>query len=138
MTTLLLVLLALETVALAVTIVLYRRLKKANKTRRVEAPNSSYKSKYVMDLEAQDRWERLDLDRLHEVNREEMVKILAKVREGSIRALSQSERDFLDRMADAHDRAVREGRRPGGGRRPDGGGGPASGPPSHREIPGTS
>lgn len=119
MTTFLLVLIALETVALVVVAVLYRKAKKANKTRRVEAPNSAYKSQYVEDLEAKERWESMDLGRLHEVNREEVEKLLAKLRATSVRALTSHERAFLERMADAHDRAVEADRRKGGdGRRP--------------------
>ncbi|MGD2068693.1 MAG: hypothetical protein PVI57_08485 [Gemmatimonadota bacterium] len=123
LTTFLLILLAVNTTALVVVTILYRKAKKASKTRRVEAPNSQYKSEYVRDLEAKDRWERIDLDALHEVNREEFEKILAKVRATSVRALTTRERDFLDRMADAHDRVVRQKK------------GPVSGP---RRLPGTS
>jgi hypothetical protein len=106
MTTLLLVLLGVETAALVAVIILYRKARKAAKTRTVEAPNSAYKSRYVEDLEAQERWENMDLDRLHEVNREEVVKLLEKVRSTSTRTLTTSERAFMDRMAEAHDRVV--------------------------------
>lgn len=120
MTTFLIVLLAVETVALVALVVLYRKAKKANKKRRVEAPNSAYKSQYVEDLEAKERWQTMDLNRLHEVNREEVEKLLVKVRATSVRALTSHERAFLERMADAHDRAVEQDRRQGGdgGRRP--------------------
>jgi CBS-domain-containing membrane protein len=116
MTTFLLVLVAIEAAALVVVTILYRKAKKAQKKRRVEAPNSQYKSQYVVDLEAQDRWEKMDLSRLHEVNREEVEKILVKVRATSVRALTTHERAFLDRMADAHDRVARDERRKGGAR----------------------
>ena len=118
LTTFLVILLAVNTVALVVMTVLYRKAKKANKQRRVEAPNSEYKSQYVVDLEAKDRWERVDLSRLHEVNREEFEKLLRKVRATSTRALTSAERDFLDRMADAHDRVMKEEGGSGGSRRP--------------------
>lgn len=120
------VLLAVNVVALVIMTVLYRKAKKASKQRRVEAPNSQYKSRYVEDLEDRDRWERTDLEKLHEVNREEFEKILAKVRATSVRALTTTERAFLDRMADAHDRVVREEKQKGV---------PPRGP---RELPGTS
>lgn len=118
MMTFLLILLAVNTAALVVVTVLYRKAKKASRPRRIEAPNSQYKSRYVMDLEAKDRWGKVDLDRLHPVNREEFEKILAKVHATSVRALSSYERSFLDRMADAHDRVGGEddGRGGGGGR----------------------
>lgn len=127
-TTALLVLLAVNTVALVTTVLLYRKAKKEGKQRRVEAPNSEYKSKYVMDLEARERWERMDLSRLHEVNREEVEKILAKVRATSVRALTVSERAFMDRMADAHDRVLRSADRA----RRSGGNGEEGGTPPRR------
>lgn len=113
MTTLLFILLGLNTIAVAVVWVLYRRARRAQKRRRVEAPNSEYRSLYVMDLEAKDRWESLDLSLLHEVNREEMEKVLAKLRATNVRALSSTERAFLDRMVEAEDRARKTARRRG-------------------------
>ena len=111
MTTLLFILLAVNTAALAVVWVLYRKARKAQKQRRVEAPNSQYKSPYVLDLEAKDRWESLDLSLLHEVNREEMETVLAKLRATNVRALTPHERAFLDRMVEAEQRARRSARR---------------------------
>lgn len=110
-TIILLTVLAVETALLVLMTVLYRKAKKASKQRRVEAPNSEYKSPYVQDLEAKERWERVELSRLHEVNREEFERLLNKVRGTSVRALSPNERAFLDRMAEAYER----GARPGGG-----------------------
>lgn len=112
LTKILLALLAVETAALVALAVRYRRAKKAAKRRRVEAPNSAYRSEYVQDLEARERWERMDVEALHEVNREEVVRLLEKVRSDGIRSLSSSERDFLDRMAEA---AGSRGRRSGRG-----------------------
>jgi hypothetical protein len=109
MTTLLFILLGINAIALAVVWMLYRRARKAGRRRRVEAPNSQYKSRYVVDLEAKECWERLDLDHLHEVNREEVVKILAKLRATSVRALTTQERAFLDRMVEAERRSRRLG-----------------------------
>lgn len=129
-TSALLVLLAVNTVALVLTVVFYRKAKKAGRQRRVEAPNSEYKSKYVQDLEAKERWGRMDLSRLHEVNREEVEKIMAKVRATSVRALSTTERAFMDRMADAHDRTVR-------GSADKGGQGGEGGSRRPRHAPGT-
>lgn len=105
MTALLITLLAINLTALVAVWVLYRRAKKAQRRRRVEAPNSEYKSRYVLDLEAKERWENLDLSHLHEVNREEVEKVLAKLKATSVRALSRQERDFLDRMVEAERRA---------------------------------
>ena len=126
---LLFILLAVNTAALVVVWGLYRRARKAQKQRRVEAPNSQYKSQYVLDLEAKDRWEAVDLSLLHEVNREEMETVLAKLRATNVRALTPTERAFLDRMVEAERRALRSARRRK--RRQDDGGTP-------RPAPGTS
>jgi len=45
------------------------------------------------------RWKGISLEGLHEINREEVVRLLEKVETGGARALTQAERDFLDRMA---------------------------------------
>ena len=124
-TALLLALLAVETAALVALAVLYRKAKKAAKVRKVEGPNSQFKSPYVLDLEAQHRWEGMDLENLHEVNREEVVKLLEKVRSEGVRSLSTSEREFMDRMAEAAERTRKRDRA-------DGPRGPA------REVPRTS
>ena len=115
----------IQSLAIGALFRLYRREKRANKQRRVEAPNSQHKSPYVLDMEARERWESLDLGRLHEVNREEIEKLLAKVRATGVKSLSANERAFLDRMAEAHDRA---GGRPRNGERPLNGG-------STRQVP---
>lgn len=118
MTLFLLILLAVDTAALVAMSILYRKAKKAGKVRRVEGPNSQYKSPYVIDLETKDRWESMDLDGLHEVNREEVEKVLGKVRAVGVRGLSTAERDFLDRMADASGRVRGRGRSAGPHPRP--------------------
>lgn len=128
MTTILIILLAMNVAALAVMTALYRRAKRAQRQRRVEAPNSQYKSPYVLDLEARNRWEAVDLSLLHEVNREEFQKVLAKVKGGSMRALSAQERAFLDRMVEA-ERRVRISRRRG--QTPGAGGGNGEPRPVH-------
>jgi hypothetical protein len=103
-------LLGANLVILGVTIALYRKTKKAQAKRRVEAPNSQYKSQYVMDLESRERWEALALDRLHEVNREEVEKLLVRLRASGVRALTTSERAFLDRMVEAEQRVTARSR----------------------------
>ena len=47
------------------------------------------------------RWEAIDLSQLHELNREEVETVLAKARESGVRALSASERQFMERMIQA-------------------------------------
>ncbi len=111
MTPLLFALLALNLVTFVAVVVLYRRAKKAQRRRVVERPNSEFKSAYVLDLEAKDRWERLDLSRLHEVNREEAERVLAKLRTASTRGLSATERAYLDRLVEAERRVEKTTRR---------------------------
>jgi hypothetical protein len=118
MTTLLIILLALNVGAVFLATTLYRRAKRAEKKRRVEAPNSQYKSQYVLDLESKERWESLDLARVHEVNREEVERVLVKLKATSVRALSRQERAFLDRMVEAERRVKRSERRQRGGGSP--------------------
>jgi len=118
--------LSMLTGALAAALILYRRAERARRRRRIEAPNSTYQSPYVEDLKSWERWEKMDLSRLHEINRAEVEKLLAKVRRASIRALTAPERAFWERMTEAYDRVASHELRGGpGGHRPS----PASGVP---------
>ena len=107
MTLLLIVLLAVNLAALVMVSVLYRRSQRARRTRQVEAANSEYTSQYVRDLEAKQAWESLDRSILHEVNREEFERTLAKARTSSVRSLTAQERAFMDRMVEAVKRVTR-------------------------------
>jgi hypothetical protein len=104
MTALRIIFLGVNVVALVAVVALYLQLRKSERKRRVEAPNSRYKSPYVEDLEAKERWEGLDLSYMHRVNREEVERILSKLRATSVRALTEAERAFLDRMVEAERR----------------------------------
>jgi hypothetical protein len=128
MDTILIILLVVNGAALAAVWTLYRRAKKAGRQRRVEAPNSEHKSPYVLDLEARDRWEAMRLDLLHPVNREEVERILTRLRATNVRGLSRKERDFLDRMLEAERRARIRRRRGEGPGRGNGGGSPQPAP----------
>lgn len=48
---------------------------------------------------ARARWKGIEVTGLHEINRDEVVRLLAKVEKEGAGALTQSEREFLDRMA---------------------------------------
>lgn len=63
-------------------------------------PNAS-PSGFVGDQIATARWKGISLDSLHELNREEVSRLLTKVHESGPGSLSQSEREFLDRMSRA-------------------------------------
>lgn len=108
---LLIFLLALNVAMLVVVTVFYRRAKKKQEARRVEGPNSDYKSQYVQDLEVKQRWEGMDRSLLHEVNLEEFDRVLSKLRATSVRALTDTERSFLDRMLEAERRVQKTLRR---------------------------
>jgi hypothetical protein len=102
MTTLFIVLIVANAITLAVLAVFVRANRRARRAaRRVEGPNSGFKSPYVVDLEAKERWEAIALDRLHEVNRSEVEKLLQHVRDQGVRSLAPPERALLDRMAEA-------------------------------------
>lgn len=85
--------------AALVTVVLRIRRRARRKPRIVEAPNSHYRAPGVADLMDRERWESIRLERLHELNREEVRALLGRLKADGIRALSRSDRDFLDRMA---------------------------------------
>lgn len=105
-------LLVVNIVALVLVVMLYRRVRRSERERRVEAPNSAHTSPYLEDVESKERWNALDLERMHEVNRVEVERILGKLRATSIRALTTSERAFLDRMVEAERRSRRMWRPP--------------------------
>ena len=115
---LLLALLGLNALGMISIVILVRRARKAQRRRVVERPNSQYKSKYVLDLESSERWERLDLKKLHEVNREEAARIIKRLKAVSARGLTAYERDFLDRMVEAEHRVEKTERRGHGAPRP--------------------
>jgi hypothetical protein len=75
-----------------------RRRRLAAVARRVEAPNSHYSSRGVRDREDRERWGRIDLARLHPLNRDEVRRLLAVVDVHGVAALSSKDRIFLDNM----------------------------------------
>jgi len=113
MTLLLWILLALNAATLAVGWRLYRRT--GGRAGPDGAEATEVRSRYLEDLEASDRWRALDLQRLHPVNREEVLSLLRRVEGASVRALARGEREFLDRMVEAQRRSVAGS---GGGPRP--------------------
>lgn len=66
--------------------------------RRVEAPNSHYSSLGVRQIEDRERWGRIDVKRLHPLNRDEVVRLLEIVDANGVGVLSARERLFLDNM----------------------------------------
>jgi hypothetical protein len=76
------------------------RARRKKKRRTVELPNSHYTSQVAKDVESRHRWHNIQLDQVHEVNRDEVVRLLAKVDALSADALRPRERTFLDSLAD--------------------------------------
>ncbi|MDH3270063.1 MAG: rhomboid family intramembrane serine protease [Gemmatimonadota bacterium] len=54
---------------------------------------------FVGDRNAMARWKGISVNALHELNREEVERLLDKVKADGPSSLSESEREFLDRMA---------------------------------------
>ena len=65
----------------------------------VERPNSFYASKGVQDQEDEEWWRRIRLERLHEVNREYVERLLGQIDAAGVGTLSKDERAFMERMA---------------------------------------
>lgn len=75
-----------------------RRRRHAAASRRVEAPNSHYSSRGVREREDRERWGRIDLTRLHPLNRDEVRRLLSVVDLDGVASLTSKERVFLDNM----------------------------------------
>ena len=88
-------------VGVVTALLLRRRARRRKRPRVVEAPNSHYPSRGVQNLVDHERWEGIRIERLHEINAEEVRLLLARVRENGVRGLSPSDRAFLDRMVTA-------------------------------------
>ena len=67
--------------------------------RVVKRPARPRKVSIVADLESLERWKSIPRERLHEINREEVDKLLRKARRLGAKSLTADERDFLDRMS---------------------------------------
>lgn len=66
--------------------------------RRVEAPNSSFRSPFVERAERRDLWRRLADAPLHPVNRKEVDRLLRRMEQGGDQALHPTEQALLDRL----------------------------------------
>jgi hypothetical protein len=84
---------------LSVRAILMRRARK-RRPRLVEAPNSHYTSQLVLDRDSSERWRSIPLDRMHEINRGEVRRLIVKLDEYGIEGMSKRDRMFLDRMAE--------------------------------------
>ena len=67
--------------------------------RVVERPNSFYASRAVHNQEDEEWWRRIELERLHELNREYVERLLRQIEGAGVGTLTKDERAFLERMA---------------------------------------
>jgi hypothetical protein len=68
--------------------------------RAVEPPNSHHTAPGVRERETEARWKSISLDRVHEINREEVKRLLAKVEALGVESLGPKDRSFLNHLAD--------------------------------------
>ncbi len=80
-------------------------------SRILERPNSYYSSKGVRDQEDAEWYDSIDLEKLHEVNRAEIERLIVQIKGTGIDSLRPSDRAFLERIADL-DAPERQGDRP--------------------------
>ncbi len=110
----------------------YRRWRRRRIAARrvVEKPNSHYSSEHVRRRERRSKWGRIDLERLHPLNRDEVRRLLRIVDAAGAEALSERDQQFLDNMSLPRSRGTNS-RPPSGGQRgrdrPIGGQAPALG-----------
>lgn len=74
------------------------RRRRVEERRRIEAPNSHYSSQGVRNQEDRERWGRINLGGLHPLNRDEVQRLLDVVDREGIKAITASDRLFLDNM----------------------------------------
>ncbi len=67
--------------------------------RVVERPNSFYASKSVHNQEDEEWWRGIELDRLHELNREYVERLLRQIDGTGVGTLTKDERAFMERIA---------------------------------------
>lgn len=70
------------------------------RVRTIEEPNSHYTAPGVRVRETEARWKSIALDRVHEINREEVKRLLAKVDALGVESLGPRDRNFLNHLAD--------------------------------------
>lgn len=91
------------------------KLRKARLTaarRKVEAPNSFYASRDVQDQVDAEWYDSIELDHLHEVNREYVERLLKQIHATGVDSLRGDERAFMERMANLEGREERRGTMP--------------------------
>lgn len=75
------------------------RARRRAQRRVVEQPNSHYTSHLARDVQARHRWEGIALERVHEINRAHVERLLARAEASGAGSLREAERAFLDQIA---------------------------------------
>jgi hypothetical protein len=75
-----------------------RRRRHEASARRVEAPNSHYASRGVVERDDRERWSGIDLARLHPINQDEVRRLLSMADVDGVAVLTGKDRVFLDNM----------------------------------------
>lgn len=76
------------------------RVRRKARRRVIEQPNSHYTSPLVRETETRHRWHGMSLENIHEINRAEVVRLLARADALGVDALRPNERSFLDHIAE--------------------------------------
>ena len=76
-----------------------RRATRRPTRRRIEAPNSHFDSPIIRENEALRRWRGLAPETVHEINRAEVERLIARAQAAGIASLSPAEIAFLDQVA---------------------------------------
>ena len=93
-------------VVVIIAVALKRAVRARARARRVvEKPNSHYTAPVTRDAITRHRWHEIELDRVHEINRGEILRLLTKVDGSGVATLRPTERAFMDRMAELAPRA---------------------------------
>jgi hypothetical protein len=90
---------AVVIMVLSVRAIILRAARK-RQPRMVEKPNSHYTSQLVLNRDSSERWRAIPLDNMHEINRGEVQRLIAKLDEYGIEGMTKRDRMFLDRMAE--------------------------------------
>lgn len=96
--------LASALVVFAVMVMVHRAARRmmAQRMRRqrtVELPNSHYVAAVARERDQLERWRHMDLDRVHEINRVEVERLLARAEALGFDSLRDAEKRFLDNLA---------------------------------------
>jgi hypothetical protein len=81
---------------------LIMRALRRRQPRTIEQPNSFYTPKLVLDRDSRDRWRGIPLERVNEINRGEVRRLVERVEALGVDCLNERERIFLDRMVELY------------------------------------